>query len=160
MWSSLPSDVWHTDSIQQFKSALKAHLFGNSIHGTNTNFADLNVNHYVWSTSTCVSLHDWENLACDNFYLYIVLLWSIRLHVPVSVRECMIDYLIETTCIYICALLCFMMFSVMCLFIIMSISVERHKLWCTVRDMCLTKTVQLLLSFCRRKEYLYWFYVF
>ena len=32
---------------------------------------------------------------------------SIRLHVPVSVRVCTIDYLNELTCIYICALLCF-----------------------------------------------------
>ena len=55
-----------------------------------------------------------------------------------SVRECTIDYLIETTCIYICALICLyhVKFYV---FIIMSISVKRHDLWCTVRHMRLGK---------------------
>ena len=33
----------------------------------------------------------------------------------------------------------FNMLSFMCLFIIMSISVRLHELWCTVRDMCLRK---------------------
>ena len=33
----------------------------------------------------------------------------------------------------------FNMLSFLCLFIIMSISVTRHKLWCTVRDMRLGK---------------------
>ena len=56
-----------------------------------------------------------------------------------SVRECTIDYLIETTCIYICDYYVFNMLSFMCLFIIMSISVKRHELWCTVRDMPLGK---------------------
>ena len=33
----------------------------------------------------------------------------------------------------------FIMLNFMCLIIIMSISVKRHKLWCTVRDMRLSK---------------------
>ena len=53
-----------------------------------------------------------------------------------SVRECTIDYLIQTTCIYICV---FNMLHFMCLFTIMSISVKQHELWCTVRDICLSK---------------------
>ena len=74
---------------------------------------------------------DCESLSCENkkkkFYCD-------PLHVPVSVRECTIDYLIETTCIYICALLCFyhVIFYVL---IIMLISVKRHELSCAVRDM-------------------------
>ena len=67
------------------------------------------------------------------------MLRSIRLRVPVSVRECTNDYLMETTCIYICAILCFNMLNFMCLFIIMSIIVMQHELWCTVRDMRLSK---------------------
>ena len=58
-------------------------------------------------------LHDCESFTCENYYLisfiylfFFVLLPSIRLPVPVSVKECMIDYLMETACIYICALLC------------------------------------------------------
>ena len=51
----------------------------------------------------------------------------------------MIDYVIETTCIYICAIICFYMLNFTCLFIIMSISIIRHELWCTVRDMRLSK---------------------
>ena len=35
------------------------------------------------------------------------LLRSIRLHATVSVIRCMIDYMIEMTCIYVCALSCF-----------------------------------------------------
>ena len=50
-----------------------------------------------------------------------------------------IDYLIETTCINICALLCFKHVNLMCMFIVMSISVRRHEIWCTVRDMRLSK---------------------
>ena len=54
-----------------------------------------------------------ENLTCMNYFIsftysfLLLLLLSIRLHVPVSVRECTIDYLVETACIYICAMLCF-----------------------------------------------------
>ena len=44
-----------------------------------------------------------------------------------SVRECMIDYLTETTCICICALLCFYHVKFYA-FIIMSISVMRLEL--------------------------------
>ena len=78
----------------------------------------------------------------------MLLLSSIRLHVPVSVRECMIDYLIETTCIYI--YLCFIMLHFMCLFISMSNSVRQHKLWCTVRDMHLSKCSIIIINM------LYW----
>ena len=46
----------------------------------------------------------YESLTCEFFYCFAQ---SIRLRVPVSVTECMIDYLMETTYIYICALLCF-----------------------------------------------------
>ena len=56
-----------------------------------------------------------------------------------SVRECTIDYLIETTCIYIVHSYVFNLLNFMCLFIIMSISVRLHELWCTVRDMRLCK---------------------
>ena len=55
-----------------------------------------------------------------------------------SVRECTIDYLVEKTCIHICALLCFYHIKFY-MFIIMSISVKRHELWFTVRDVCLSK---------------------
>ena len=69
---------------------------------------------------------------------FLVLLLSIRIHVLVSVRECMIDYFIETACIYICALLC--SYHVKCyVLIIMSICAKRQELWRTVRDMRLGK---------------------
>ena len=50
----------------------------------------------------------------------------------------MVDYLMETTCIYIGALICLyhVKFYV---FIIMSISVKRHEPWLTVTDMRLSK---------------------
>ena len=93
------------------------------------------VNHYIWSTSTFIRFHDSECLTCVNFSL--VLLWSIRLHVPVSVTECTIDYSIEMACICICALLCFyhVRFYVL---IIMSV-IKWHRMWSTLRDMCLEK---------------------
>ena len=62
----------------------------------------------------------------------------IRLLAPMSERECMIDYLIEATCIYICTLLYFLHVKFYVL-IIMSISVRQHELWCSVRDMRLGK---------------------
>ena len=56
-------------------------------------------------------MRDCESLTCENHYFIstflLLLLRSIRLHVPVSGRECTIDYLIETACIYIYAILCF-----------------------------------------------------
>ena len=48
------------------------------------------------------------------------------MHVPVSVRKSTIDYLIETTCICFCALLCFDLVKFY-VFIIMSLSVKRHE---------------------------------
>ena len=53
--------------------------------------------------------------------------------------ECTIDYLMETTCIYILLYYVFDMVNFMCLFIIMLISVKRHELWCTVEDIRLSK---------------------
>ena len=60
-------------------------------------------------------MRDCESLTCENYYFIsfiytfvLLFLWYIRLHEPVSVRECTIDYLIETTCIYISAMLCFL----------------------------------------------------
>ena len=50
----------------------------------------------------------------------------------------MSDYLIETTCIYICALFC-SYHTNFYVFIIMSINVKQHELWCTARDMRLNK---------------------
>ena len=63
----------------------------------------------------------------DLLCIFLVLLQSIRLHVPVSASVCMIVYLIETTYIYICALLCFY-YAEFYVLIIMSISVKRHEL--------------------------------
>ena len=57
---------------------------------------------------------------------------------PVCVREFMIDYLIEITCIYVCALICFYHVKFMCLFV-MSIIVKQYKLCCSVRGMHLSK---------------------
>ena len=37
------------------------------------------------------------------------------------------------------------MLNFMCLFIIMSISVKRHELWCTVRDMRLSKCLIIMI---------------
>ena len=55
-------------------------------------------------------IRDCDSLTCENYYFIsfifafsLLLLGLDRLHVPVSVRDCAIDYLIETTCIYICA---------------------------------------------------------
>ena len=55
-----------------------------------------------------------------------------------SVRKCLVDYFMERTCMYICALLCFYHVKFYVL-IIMSVSVRRHELWCTVRDLRLGK---------------------
>ena len=50
-------------------------------------------------------------------------------------KECTIDFLMETTLINI-----YVLYYVKCyVFIIMSISVMLHELWCTVRDMLLGK---------------------
>ena len=73
-----------------------------------------------------------------------------------SVRECAIDYLIETTCICICALLCF--YHVEFYVLIILISVKRHKLWCTVRDMRLSKCsiiiiIKTVVSVCLLEEF-------
>ena len=76
-----------------------------------------------------------------------------KLHAPVSVRECIIDYLIERTYYHIIlcyilyyVILCHIMYtyiSVFCyvfiMLIIVSISAKRHELWYTVRDMRLSK---------------------
>ena len=43
--NSLPTELRRTDSIQKFKSALKTHFYGISIHDT-LNFVDLDVNHF------------------------------------------------------------------------------------------------------------------
>ena len=114
IWNFLPSELRHADSIQKFKLALKTHLFCNLYAWYIKKIFYPDFNHYIWSTSTCVRLRDCESLTCDNYYFLsfiytflLLLLWSIRLHVPVSVRDCTIDYLIETICIYICAILCF-----------------------------------------------------
>ena len=53
------------------------------------------VNHYISCTSTWGWLCDSESSICEVFYIFLlIVLWSIRLHVPVYVKECMTDYLI------------------------------------------------------------------
>ena len=54
IWNSLPSELRHTDSIQKFKLALKTHLFTKFYTGYIKFSIDLDLNHYIWSTSTCV----------------------------------------------------------------------------------------------------------
>ena len=59
-------------------------------------------------------LRDSECITCDNYYLnYFIYLFIFYYFCSdpldyMSVRECTIDYLIETSCIYICAILCFL----------------------------------------------------
>ena len=109
IWNSLPYEHIHADSIQKFKLALKTHLLRKLHAWYIKKIWDLDLNNYISSTSTCVRMRDCECLICENYYfiytILLLLLWSIRLHVPVSVRECTIDYLIETTYIYICAVM-------------------------------------------------------
>ena len=114
IWNSLPSELRHTDSIQKIKLALKTNLLRKFYTWYIKCFIELDLSHYTWSTSTCVRMCDCESLTCENYYFisfiytfFLPLLCSIRLHVAVSVRECTIDYLMEMTCIYICAILCF-----------------------------------------------------
>ena len=64
-----------------------------------------------------------------------------------SVRECIIDYLLEMTCVYICALLCFCHVKFYVL-IIMLISVKQHELWPTVRDMRIGKCLIIIFIIC------------
>ena len=79
---------------------------------------DLDENHYIWSTSIYVRLRDWK---FDLYDIFIVLITCISvcerpcdwLHVSVSVRDHAIDYMIETTCIYICEILFFVMLDFM-----------------------------------------------
>ena len=130
----------HTDFIQKFKLALKTHLFWNSIHDTLiyffTSILTITFDPLVpmWD---CLTVEVW-NVRIFILFLLLLLPWAIRLYVPVSVRDCTIDYLIETTCIYICALLCFYHVNFYVL-IVMSITVKQHELWRTVRDMRLSK---------------------
>ena len=144
IWNSLPSELRHTNSSKKFKLALKCHLFLKFCTWHSKNFY-FDLNHNIWSTSTCVRMHDYERLTCENYYFIsliytflLLLLWSIRLHVPVSVR--VYDWLLDRNNMHIFLLYCvFNMLNFMCLFIIMSISAKRHKLWCTVGYMRLSK---------------------
>ena len=112
IWNSLPSEHRHTDSIQKFKLALKTHLFWKFFTCyikcllTSMWIITFDPLVLVWD---CVTVNVWLVKVIILFLLFIFLLllvWSIRLHVPVYVRECTINYLIETTCIYVCAFIC------------------------------------------------------
>ena len=61
------------------------------------------------------------------------------MHVPVSVRQCMIDYLIEMTCIYVFALLSFYKVKSYMLVYYRVNYCKGYGLWCTVREMRLMK---------------------
>ena len=78
-------------------------------------------------------LRDCESLTCENSFTVVSFDVEKGLHVPMPVRECTIDYLMKTTCIYIC-------------FFIMSLSVQQHKQWFTVRDMRLSKCSIIILK--------------
>ena len=76
-----------------------------------------------------------------------------------SVRLSTIGYLIETTCIYICALLCLyhVKFQVL---IIMPVSVKRHYLWCTARDMRFGKySIIIIIVIYMLYEYIHHMYI-
>ena len=68
IWNSLPSELRHTDSMQKFKLALKTHLVRKFYTWYIKFFVDLDLNHYIWSTSTCVRMRDCESLTCENYY--------------------------------------------------------------------------------------------
>ena len=96
----------------------------------------------------CVCVRVCVCICIGTNFSVMILMRSSRLHVPVAVRYCMTDYFIEITCIYACALLCFLiMLNFMCLFIIMSIIVMRHELWCTVRSMRLSKCSIIIIHY-------------
>ena len=76
----------------------------------------------------------------------LLLLLSMRLHVPVSVRECTIDYLIKRHAYIFVLYQVFNMLNFMCLFIIMSISAKRYELWSTDIYMCLSKCSIIIIS--------------
>ena len=99
IWNSLPLELRHTDSIQKSKLALKTLLHRKlyTIH--------LIFHSSMWTTTFDPMVPEWDCVTVKDWFVRIVillllfnylllLLWSIRLHVPVSVRECTIDHLL------------------------------------------------------------------
>ena len=68
IWNSLPSKLRHTHSIQKFMLALKTLLVWKFNTWCIKFFVDLDFNHYIWSTCTCVRMRDCESLTCENYY--------------------------------------------------------------------------------------------